>query len=110
MTVQLEDTRGDVLATTTTNSRGRYTFNQLSGPAANPENTYGVSGTGFYRVVLVPPASMHQVSTNPRSIRISRGEINASGINFVVTNVVKQATTRFQLAPSHLWVQPSKTL
>ena len=39
ITVQLEDTSGDVLATTTTNSRGRYTFNQLSGPAANPANT-----------------------------------------------------------------------
>ena len=55
VTVQLEDTSGDVLATTATNSRGRYTFNQQSGPAANPANAPGVSETGFYRVVLVAP-------------------------------------------------------
>ena len=91
MTVQLEDTEGDVLATTATNSRGRYTFNQLSGPAANPENRFGVSGTEFYRVVLVPPASMHQVSPNPRSIMISRGGMKASGLNFVLTNVTTRA-------------------
>ena len=91
MTVQLQDTKGNVLATTTTNSRGRYTFNQLSGPATNPENGYGVSQTGFYRVVLVPPASMQQVSTNPHSIRVSRGEINARGVNFVVANLATRA-------------------
>ena len=67
VTVELEDTSGDVLATTVTNSQGQYTFNQLSGPAANPENSSGVSGTGLYNVVLAPPASMHQVSPNPRS-------------------------------------------
>ena len=87
ITVELEDTSGDILATTTTNSRGQYTFNQQSGPAANPVNSPGVSETGFYRVVLVPPASLHQVSPNPRSILISRGGINVSGVNFVVANV-----------------------
>ena len=91
ITVQLEDTSGDVLATTTTNSRGHYTFNQQSGPAANPVNAPGVSETGFYRVVLVPPASLHQVSPNPRSILISRGGINASGVNFVVANAATRA-------------------
>ena len=79
LTVQLEDTGGDVLATTTTNRRGQYTFNQQSGPAANPVNAPGVSGTGLYRVVLVPPASLHQVSPNPRSILVSRGGIHAAG-------------------------------
>ena len=87
VTVQLEDTAGNILATTTTNSRGRYTFNQQSDPAANPINSPGVSETGFYRVVLAPPASLHQVSPNPRSILISRGGINVSGVNFVVINV-----------------------
>ena len=53
ITVELQDTSGDVLATTTTNSRGQYSFNQLSGPAANPVNAPGVSGTGDYDIVLV---------------------------------------------------------
>ncbi len=86
ITVELEDAGGDVLAKTTTNSRGRYSFNQLSGPAANPVNAPGVCETGLYHVVLVPPASMHQVSRKPSSIRISRGGIKASGVNFVVAN------------------------
>jgi peroxidase len=82
ITVQLEDAKGDVLATTTTNSRGQYSFNQLSGPAANPENAPGVCETGLYHVVLVPPASMHQVSRMPSSILISRGGVKASRVNF----------------------------
>ena len=109
ITVQLEDTSGDVLATTTTNSRGQYTFNQQSGPAANPVNSPGVSETGIYRVVLVPPASLHQVSPNPRSILISRGGINASGVNFVVANVATRAkvpTTTQAFGHNHL-SQPS---
>ncbi len=56
ITVELEDTSGDVLATTTTDSHGHYSFNQLSGPAANPVNASGVSGTGSYDMVLVLPS------------------------------------------------------
>ena len=86
ITVQLEDTSGDVLATTVTNSQGQYTFNQLSGPAANPENASGVSGTGYYNVVLVLPASLQQVSPDPSPILISRGGINVNGVNFTVAD------------------------
>ncbi len=91
VTVQLEDTDGDILATTTTNSRGHYSFNQQSGPAANPANSPGVSATGYYRVVLAPPASLHQVSPNPRSILISRGGLNVTGVNFVVADAAARA-------------------
>jgi len=84
ITVQLMDTSGDVLATTVTNNHGQYTFNQLSGPAANPENASGVSGTGYYNVVLVVPSGMTQVSANPSTISISRGDINVSDVNFEV--------------------------
>jgi peroxidase len=84
ITVQLENTKGDVLATTTTNSRGHYSFNQLSGPAVNPENSPGVGGTGLYRVVLVPPASMRQVSRRPSTILISRSGLKASRVNFAL--------------------------
>jgi hypothetical protein len=82
VTVELEDTSGDVLATTTTDGRGHYSFNQLSGPAANVENASGVSGTGLYDVVLVLPSWLRQTTANPDSILISRGGVNVSGVNF----------------------------
>jgi hypothetical protein len=81
VTVELEDTSGDVLATTTTDGRGHYSFNQLSGQAANVENASGVSGTGLYDVVLVLPSWLRQTTANPDSILISRGG-NVSGVNF----------------------------
>jgi peroxidase len=82
ITVELQDTSGDVLATTTTNSRGQYSFNQLSGPAANPVNTPGVSGTGTYDIVLVLPSWLDQTNSNPSPVLISRGGINVTGVNF----------------------------
>ncbi len=86
VTVQLQDGSGNVLATTVTNSQGQYTFNQLSGPAANPEIASGVSGTGYYHVVLVLPPTLQQASPNPGSILISRGGMNVSGVDFVVAH------------------------
>ncbi len=88
VTVQLEDTTGDVLATAVTNNQGQYTFNQLSGPAANVENASGVSGTGYYDVVLVLPTTLEQYSPNNSSILISRSGINVNGVNFVVGDAV----------------------
>jgi peroxidase len=82
ITVELEDTTGDVLATTTTDSHGHYSFNQLSGPAANPENASGVSGTGTYEVVLSLPSWLQQTSRSPSSILISRSGINVTGVNY----------------------------
>lgn len=82
ITVQLRDSSGDVLATTTTGSHGYYSFNQLSGPAANPENASGVSGTGTYNVFLVLPSWLEQTSSNPGGILISRGGMNVTGMNF----------------------------
>ncbi len=82
ITVELQDTSGDDLATTTTNSRGQYSFNQLSGPAANPVNAPGVSGTGAYDIVLVLPSWLEQTSTDPPSVLISRGGTNVTGVNF----------------------------
>jgi hypothetical protein len=73
-TIELEDTSGNVLATTTTDSKGHYRFDQLT----------GVSATGDYTVSLVVPSGFTETSTNPSAIRISRGDINVSGVNFVV--------------------------
>ena len=74
ITVQLKDSSGNVLATTVTDRRGRYSFNQLS----------GVSGTGDYTVTLVVPGGYSQTSTNPSAILISRGDTNVGGVNFVL--------------------------
>jgi hypothetical protein len=84
ITVQLEDTSGDVLATTVTNIFGHYTFNQLSGPAANPENSSGVSGTGYYQVVLTLPSWLQQFAGDTSPILISRGGLNVTGVDFGV--------------------------
>ena len=87
ITVKLEDSSGDVLATTVTNRQGQYTFNQLSGPAASLENAPGVSATGSYNVVLVLPSGLQQISPAPSSVVISRGGSSVNGVNFVVTEV-----------------------
>ena len=91
ITVELTDASGDVLATTKTNAFGQYIFNQLSGPAANPENASGVSAVGDYNVVLVLPSGVTQVSANPATIQITRGGQNVTGVNFLVTSA-KQGT------------------
>jgi peroxidase len=83
-TVKLEDLTGDVLATTTTNAQGHYTFNQLSGPVTNPILGSGVSATGLYQVVLTPPTWYAQTTPNPGEILISRGGMNVTGVNFGV--------------------------
>ena len=82
ITVQLEDTSGDILATTTTGHDGQYSFNQLSGPAANVENSAGVSGTGTYEIVLSLPSWLEQTGPSPGSIPITRGGQNVTGVNF----------------------------
>jgi peroxidase len=82
ITVQLEDANGNVLATTSTNRNGQYSFNQQSGPAANVENPSGVSGTGTYRIVLSMPSWLQQTGPSHGSIAITRGGQNVTGVNF----------------------------
>jgi hypothetical protein len=73
--VELEDTTGNVLATTTTDSKGRYSFDQQ----------HGLSGTGEYTVRLVEPSGFTQTSANPPAILISRGGMSISGVDFAVS-------------------------
>jgi hypothetical protein len=70
--VQLEDDSGKVLATTVTDSRGQYRFDNFS----------VLSSTGNYMVRLVVPSGSTQTSANPATILISRGDISVSGVNF----------------------------
>jgi hypothetical protein len=72
VTVQLQDADGNMLATTATDGKGRYSFDQLN----------GVSGTGEYTVRLVVPSGLVQASANPSTILISRGGLNVTGVDF----------------------------
>jgi peroxidase len=84
LTVQLEDTSGDILATTTTGRDGAYSFNQLSTGNTNPELTPGVSGTGTYQIVVVLPSFLQQVGQGPGTITVTRGGQNFNNVNFEV--------------------------
>jgi hypothetical protein len=82
-TVQLLDSGGNVVGTTTTDSKGRYTFDQQN----------GLGGTGTYTVSLVVPSGDTQASANPGSILISRGGVNVRDVNFVVAPAGQGTTT-----------------
>src|SRR5262249_52899443 len=84
VTVQLTDTSGNVLATTTTDSHGRYSFDQLSVAAADPTNPSGVSHTGTYKVALNLPPGLLQTSANPDPITITVSGTKVKKVNFTV--------------------------
>jgi peroxidase len=85
ITVQLEDPDGDILATTTPNAKGQYTFDQLSGPSTNAADTPGVSATGTYQIIIIPPTGLKQTSPTPPAIPITKGDANIHNINFTLT-------------------------
>jgi hypothetical protein len=85
-TVQLEDTSGDILASTVTNLNGGYSFNQLSVPSNSLENAPGLSATGFYNVVLVLPSGLVQLS-GPGTFEVTRGGLAFTGLNFTIGNM-----------------------
>jgi hypothetical protein len=74
VTVQLQDSSGNVLATAVTDAQGHYRFGQLN----------GLSATGQYEIRLVVPTGYTQTSANPSTILISRGDINDTGVNFTL--------------------------
>ncbi len=82
--VKLLDDNGAVVATTTTDSHGNYTFTQLSGPGADPTGGSGLSATGTYSVVLALTRGQQQLSPNPAAITITEGDTNIDDIDFVV--------------------------
>jgi hypothetical protein len=93
LTVQLQDTSGNVLATTVTNLAGHYRFNQLSGPAGNPVNSSGVSATGNYNIVLILPSFLTQL-TGPGTVSITAGDDHETGKDSTVAlNGQAPATT-----------------
>ncbi len=69
VTVELLNDAGDVVATTVTNSRGRYQFNTFS-------------ETGDYQVRIVVPNRLRPTSPATRDVLISRGDQTIAGVNF----------------------------
>jgi peroxidase len=86
ITVELEDTDGDVLATTTTDRSGRYSFDQNSGPSDNPDIAPGINVTGTYDIVVEYPAGIRGLTADSTStsasVSISRSGINVDNMNF----------------------------
>jgi hypothetical protein len=74
ITVDLEDTSGNILAQTVTGPDGHYQFT----------NQTGIDGTGVYTVVLSLPAGAKLASTGPGNIVISRSDLNISA-DFTIT-------------------------
>jgi peroxidase len=70
LTVNLIDSDGDTLATTTTDAHGNYSFN--------------VTETGNFQVQLVTPNSAKS-SILSRTVDITRGDIFINGLNFVLS-------------------------
>jgi peroxidase len=74
ITVQLMNDEGTVVATSITDSQGRYRFDDLN----------GINGTGDYSVHVVVPPDDTETSPDPVSVLISRGDVNAT-VNFSLT-------------------------
>ncbi len=85
LTVDLEDTSGDLLAATTTDASGNYSFNQLSSGNTDAAITPGASATGMYQVVLSMPKSMQLAGAAPSPLQITSGDTNLNGVNFTIS-------------------------
>jgi hypothetical protein len=72
--VNLVDDSGTVIASTTTDRVGHYSFT----------NQTGIPGTGNFTVQVVLPPNAQQTSQDPGTISISRGGTNVTGIDFGV--------------------------
>jgi hypothetical protein len=74
ITVNLKDDTGTVVATTTTDRVGHYSFTELT----------GIPGTGNFTVTIVLPAGYHQTTPNPGTIHLSRGNLDIDNVSFGV--------------------------
>lgn len=79
ITVDLKNVEGEVVATTVTDSRGHYRFNQLS----------GVSATGNYTISLELANGQRDLPQS-RTVAIDSGDTFVNNVNFLVVNSVRQ--------------------
>jgi hypothetical protein len=70
--VNLNDSSGNVVATTTTDSFGRYNFSDQT----------GIPGTGNFSVTIMLPAGYFQTTPNPPTIYLSRGGLDVDHVHF----------------------------
>ena len=71
-----------VVATTVTDSQGRYNFDQFSTGGADPTLQSGVSHTGTYTVDIVVPPCYDETSGDTDPILISSGGKKVKRIDF----------------------------
>jgi hypothetical protein len=77
-TVNLLDTSGNVLATTTTDGQGHYSFTDQT----------GIPGTGRFSASIVLPSGDQLTTRAPGVIALSRGGLAVGGVNFGVNGPV----------------------
>jgi hypothetical protein len=65
VTVNLNDANGNVVATTTTDNQGNYSFTDQT----------GIPGTGVFTVTIVLPSGYHLTTEPPTPFPISRGDL-----------------------------------
>jgi hypothetical protein len=70
--VNLNDSSGNVVATTTTDSHGHYSFTDQT----------GIPGTGKFNVTIVLPPGSIQTTPNPPTISLSRGGLHVDHVDF----------------------------
>jgi hypothetical protein len=70
--VNLNDSSGNVVATTTTDGHGHYSFTDQT----------GIPGTGNFSVTIVLPAGDFQTTPNPPTISLSRGGLDVDHVDF----------------------------
>jgi hypothetical protein len=82
VTVQLINPDGDVVATATTDSTGRYRFTQFR-------------ETGDYQVQVVVSDQLQVTPSNPQSVLISRGDVSVGGTDFGIRLADRSAAGSF---------------
>jgi hypothetical protein len=82
VTVELLNDEGDVVASTRTDSNGRYRFTQFN-------------ETGDYQVRIIVSAQLQVTPANPQDILISRGDVTISGLDFGIRLADRSAAGGF---------------
>jgi hypothetical protein len=72
ITVNLLDASGAIIATTTTDAQGNYSFTDKT----------GIPGTGVFFVQVVVPTGAHPTTPSQTEIHITRGGIHATDVDF----------------------------
>jgi hypothetical protein len=78
--VNLLDAQGNVVATTTTDARGHYSFTDQT----------GIPGTGNYTVEVVVPSGYKATTATTHTVHLSRGGLDLDGEDFGLNTTIVQ--------------------